>query len=66
MTKEWTEFFVNLGYVGLFLSLIPLLIGLSIWIDLRFQAPAFRVVQGSGPKRRRGRDLLQVEHGRQA
>jgi hypothetical protein len=66
MTKEWTEFFVNLGYVGLFLSLIPFLIALSIWIDLRFQAPSFRVIQGSGRKRRRGRDLLRVEQGRQA
>lgn len=64
MTKEWTEFFIDLAWVALWLGLIPILIFIAYLVDLRFQPVPFEIVEGSGKKQRSDPRKLRIEDRR--
>jgi len=60
MSKEWIEFFHDCLRLGLFLSLIPVLIFLAYYVDLKLCPKPFQVIRGDGKKSRRPRQSLEV------
>ncbi len=64
MTKEWTEFFIDLAWVSLWLVLIPILIFIAYLVDLRFQPVPLEIVEGGGKKQRADPRKLHIEDRR--
>lgn len=60
MSKEWIDFFYDCARLGLFLALIPILIFVAYYVDLRLCPQKLTLLSGNGKKGRRSRQNLEV------